>query len=135
MLQFVVTLPGRFGEWCQTVTAKMMASRAPVEAISADTLAQLSVELLRCGSLHAVVCCRQPDGRIRSALIDSGRRFIAACDDPKVACAELVTNHGHDLPTAVQMVSTSCAAMLGFVCALVIAGAMRVTRVNPSATK
>jgi hypothetical protein len=131
MLLFVIALPGRFGDWCQAITARLLDCAAgPGEMIEADNLAQLSAGLLRTRLMHAIVGSRQPAGPMRGALTEANRRFIVALDDPRSACADLMADGRQDLPGTVRTVGTSCAMVAGFIAA---AGALVLSREHAAA--
>jgi hypothetical protein len=114
MLLFVIANPGRFGKWCQSVTAQLAAhGLGPVEHIEANTLDALSRSLLRLGASQSVVASPCPSGRLRAALSEAGRRFIVARDDPRVALYDLVTQDRMGLAAATRLVASSCAAVAG----------------------
>ncbi len=115
MLFFVIGLPGGFAEWCGAVTAEL-ARRAlgPTELIGADTLEQIALNVIETGASRAVVSSRQPGGRLRAALVENGRNFIVALDDPGMALADLVLGDGVGLAAATQAVAGSCAALIGY---------------------
>ena len=111
MLYFVIGLPGRFTEWCDTATAAI-ARRAlgSTELFRADTLEEISLAMIRSGAARAVVASRQPGGRLRAALVEAGRTFVVVIEDPRIALAEAV-QAGKDLASAVQLVANSCAGI------------------------
>src|SRR5215472_1659553 len=115
MLYFVTGLPGRFTEWCDAA-ATAIANKAlgATELIRADSLAELSLAMIRTGAPRAVVGSRQPGGRLRAALVEAGRTFVVALDDPRIALADAVRD-GRDVATAVQLVASSCAGIARFV--------------------
>lgn len=115
MLYFVIGLPGRFTEWCHAATTEI-ARRAlgPTEFICADSLAEISVAMIRTGAPRAVVASRQPGGRLRSALLEAGRTFVVVVEDPRIALANAVHQGGGDLAAAVQLVASSCAGIARF---------------------
>ncbi len=111
MLYFVIGLPGRFAEWCDAVVAQL-ARRAQGAAavLAADTLPDLAASAIRTGTSHGVVACRRPDGRLRDALAERGRRFIIALDDPRHAVADL-GGEAAQVADAIPVVASSCAAI------------------------
>jgi hypothetical protein len=118
MLYFVIGLPGRFTEWCDSATAEI-ARRAlgPTELVRADTLEQISLAMLCSGAPRAVVASRQPGGRLRSALAASGRTFLVVVEDPRTALAEAIGRQPNDAAAAVQLVASSCAGITRYVAA------------------
>jgi hypothetical protein len=118
MLYFVIGLPGRFTEWCDSTTAEI-ARRAlgPTDLVRADTLEQITLALLHNGASRAVVASRQPGGRLRSALVASGRTFLVVVEDPRTALAEAFQRRPNDVAAAVQLVASSCAGITRYVSA------------------
>jgi hypothetical protein len=116
MLYFVIGLPGRFTEWCDAVTGEI-ARRAlgPTELVRADRLEEISLWMIRTGASRGVVASRQPGGRLRSALVQSGRTFLVVVEDPRTALAEAVQLQGKDVATAAQLVASSCAGITRYV--------------------
>lgn len=112
----VIGLPDRFTEWCDAVTAEI-ARRAlgPTELVYADTLEEISLAMIRTGASRAVVAARQPGGRLRSALVESGRTFLAVVEDPRTALAEAVHGQSNDVAAAAQLVASSCAGITRYV--------------------
>jgi hypothetical protein len=115
MFHFVFGLPGGFAEWCDAVAAEL-ARRAcgPTELIRADTLEQIALNVIETGASRATVSSRQPGGRLRAALVENGRNFIVALEDPRMALVELVLGQGIGLAVATQAIASSCAALIGF---------------------
>ena len=118
MFFFVFGLPGGFAEWCDAATTEL-ARRAlgPTELIRADTLEQIALQVIGTGMSQAVVSSRQPGGRLRAALVENGRNFIVALDDPRMALVELVLGQGIGLAAATQTMASSCAALIGYAAA------------------
>ena len=118
MLYFVIGLPGRFTEWCDLATAEI-ARRAlgPTELVRADTLEQISLAMLHNRASRAVVASRQPGGRLRSALVASGRTFLVVVEDPRTALADAVARQPNNVAAAVQLVASSCAGITRYVSA------------------
>jgi hypothetical protein len=127
MYFFVLALPGRFGEWCDAVTARLAERMlGPIEIMSANTLGEMALNIMRSGASQAVISSRQPGGLMGAALLEAGRNFVVAIDDPRLALADLVLGHGLPLAAAVQQVASSCAAIANYVA---VPGAMKLTRV------
>jgi hypothetical protein len=116
MLFFVIGLPGRFTEWCDPATAEIVRrALAPAELVRADALEEISLAMLRTGASRGVVTSRQPGGRLRSALVGSGRTFLAVVEDPRTALAEAVHVQPNDVAAAAQLVASSCAGITRYV--------------------
>lgn len=116
MLFFVIGLPGRFAEWCESATTQLVQHRFGSAAlIAADTFEEITHNLLHSGgTAHGVVAARHPGGRIRRALAGTDRRFIVVRDDPWAALAELVAGRGMGLAAAIRLVASSCASLGAF---------------------
>ena len=115
MLFFVIGLPGRFAEWCESATARLAQHACgAAEPINADTLEEITDGLLRGGAAHGVVAARRPGGRVRRALIEAGRPFIVVLDDPWSSLAHLVARQGMAMAPATQLVASSCASVISF---------------------
>lgn len=112
---FVFGLPGAFAQWCDTVAAEL-AERAlgPAELIHANTLEQFVVRAIATGASRGVVSSRQPGGGLRTALVENGRNFVVALDDPGMVLADLVLGQGISLADATRAVASSYAALLGY---------------------
>ncbi|HEX6443001.1 MAG TPA: hypothetical protein VF007_12490 [Stellaceae bacterium] len=118
MFAFLIGLPGRFTERCEAlVTALAEQALGPMGLIRADTLAQISRNVLANGASHAVVTSRQAGQRLRAALVDTEQNFIVAVDDPRKAVADLVTGDGVPFAEAVRRVASSCGALTGYITA------------------
>jgi hypothetical protein len=116
MLYFVIGLPGRFTEWCDATTVEIARhALGPTELVRADTLEEISLEMIRTGASRAVVASRQPGGRLRSALVEAGRTFLVVVEDPRTALAEAVQRRQNDVCTATRLVASSCAGITRYV--------------------
>ena len=115
MLFFVIGLPGRFVEWCEAATVRLVQRAfGPAERISADTLEEITQSVLRSGATHGVVASRDPGFRIRRALVEAGRPFVVVRDDPGASLAHLVARHGLAMAAATRQVASSCASLISF---------------------
>jgi hypothetical protein len=115
MLFFVIGLPGRFAEWCEAATVRLVQHAfGPAERISADTLEEITENLLRSGATHGVVASRDPGFRIRRALVEAGRPFVVVPNDPWASLAHLVARDGLAMAAATRQVASSCASLISF---------------------
>jgi hypothetical protein len=116
MLFFVIGLPGRFAEWCESAATRLVQHEFGSAAlIAADTFEEVTHTLLHSGgTAHGVVAARHPGGRIRRALAGSGRPFVVVRDDPWAALADLVAGRGLGLVAATRLVASSCASLGSF---------------------
>jgi len=111
MLYFVLGLPGNFAAWCDDVVAQLAAKTAgSSELIHAESLAEISRKMIGNTAGAVVVAARQPGGRLRAALIERGRDFVVALEDPRSAVAHLVLEQGVEFAAAVKVVASSCGA-------------------------
>jgi hypothetical protein len=114
MLFFVFGLPGEFATWCeQAVAALVRRAGGSGELIRGETLEQIAVAAISTGVSQGIVSSRQPGGRLRAALLDTGARFFVAAEDPRAALIDLILGRGVALPDAVQQLASSCAALRG----------------------
>jgi hypothetical protein len=118
MFLFLIGLPGRYTEGCQVLVAALAEQAlGPVALIRANTLEQISVDVLATGSSHGVVTSPQAGQRLRGALVDTGQNFLAAIDNPAKVLADLVLSEGVPFTEAVRRVASSCGALSGYVTA------------------
>ena len=115
MLFFLMEQPGHFSAWCEVVTARL-AERAlgPTPIIHANTLEELSLGAMRSSTSRAIVAARQPGGSLGRALVEAGRNFILALDDPGLVLAGMVLGQEGELAGATQAVASSCGALIGY---------------------
>ena len=114
MLFFVFGLPGGFATWCEQVVAALVRRAGGSGGlIRGETLEQIAAAAIATGASQGIVSSRQPGGRLRAALLDTGARFVVALDDPRAALIDLVLGRGIGLPDAVQQLASSCAALRG----------------------
>jgi hypothetical protein len=113
MVLFSFGLPSRFAEWCDTITARIIeVALGAVTVISADTLEELAVTLLKVEGGNLFVSGRQPGAWLDRVLTTTEKPFIVSLGDPRSIVWELVSRHGLDLPDATRRVSASCAAIM-----------------------
>ncbi|HEX3953202.1 MAG TPA: hypothetical protein VHW90_06495 [Stellaceae bacterium] len=115
---FVIGLPGGFVDWCVAVAARC-AERAsgPIGIIHANTLEEISLDVIKTGATRALVASRHPGYQMRAALTQAAQNFVVAYDDPRVALADLVLHHGFGMEAALQATASSCAAISGYLTA------------------
>ena len=122
MILFSLGLPGRLAAWCDAVLA-CLASRlgGKVTVITCPSLAdmfgyhevapvldQVALSLIDADATHLVVGARQPDERLRAALVAMKARFVVALGDPRSAVADLVGSANGDLRTVTRAIANSC---------------------------
>jgi hypothetical protein len=115
MIFFSIGLPSPLVEWCDAVIARLVQSVVgSAEVISANTLDELGLALIKSGAPHFVVGSRLPSDGLRSALAENRSRFVVALDDPRAAYHNLVTRHGLQPLAATRAVAGSCASLLNY---------------------
>jgi hypothetical protein len=115
MIFFSIGLPSPLVEWCDALIAGLMQCiAAPAEVVSANTLEELGLALIKTEASHFVVGSRLPSDGLRRALIENNKRFVVALDDPRMAFCNLVSRHGHDCIAAARVVAGSCASLLNY---------------------
>jgi hypothetical protein len=115
MIFFSIGLPSPLVEWCDAlIVGLMQCIAAPAKVVSANTLEELGLALLKTEASHFVVAARLPSDGLRSALTENHKRFVIALDDPRVAFFNLVKRHGHDCIGAARVVAGSCASLLNY---------------------
>src|SRR5258708_2911720 len=112
MLLFVAGLPGRFTEWCDAVVVRLAeGALGPTGVLRADTLDQISRNLICGRASPAGITSRQPSGRLRGALVEAGRKFVVAIDDPRIGLEQIVAGDGIELLAAVRAMAGACAVV------------------------
>ncbi|MGH9593764.1 MAG: hypothetical protein ACRD5L_11770, partial [Bryobacteraceae bacterium] len=105
MILFCVSLPGRFGEWCDAVIGRLAATvLGPIVSTGANTAEELAAELVTTGGQHFYVGARQPSRWLRDQLTTTNKNFIVAVDDPRNAASDLIIRHHLDAADATRRV-------------------------------
>jgi hypothetical protein len=105
-------VPGRFGEWCQAVTTRLVERvLGPADRAYANTLEEFLVPAIKAEAPHIVVCSQQIVGQFWAALAEANKPFIVALDHPRHALENLVVRHGIEFLEATRMVAKSCASV------------------------
>src|SRR4051794_16078742 len=118
-------LPGRFSAWCEAALAALLGPGTAVETVPnlsemleyariSPSLEAIARCLISTAAPHLVVGIRKPDERLRSALAQTGTRFVVALDMPKRAVADASEAAGADLNRTIRAVANSCAAVMRF---------------------
>jgi FkbM family methyltransferase len=124
VILFSVSLPGRFGDWCNAVLAKVAGhAGSKVAAFTlpslddlcgfetpAPMLDELAHAMIASDASHFAIAIRRPDQRLRDALRRDGARLVLALDDPCDAVAGLVES-GIPARTAVRAIA-NCYPMM-----------------------
>jgi len=136
MILFCVSLPGRFGEWCDEVIWRLAETvLGPVVSTGANTVEELGSELIRTEGQHFYVGARQPGRWWRETLMATNKRFVVAVDDPRSAASDLIIRHHLEPAEASRRVASSCALIGRYIAlpgALVVGSES--DRSNPAAT-
>src|ERR1700680_2375421 len=136
MILFCVSLPGRFGEWCDAVIWRLAETvLGPVVSTGANKLEELGSELIRTEGQHFYVGARQPGRWWRENLRATNKPFVVAVDDPRSAARDLVIRHRLEPAEASRRVASSCALIGRYISlpgALVVGSASDWS--NPTAT-
>jgi hypothetical protein len=115
MFLFCVSLPGRFGNWCDAVIARLaLATLGSVASTGANTAAELAVALIGSDSDHIYVGSRNPSRWLRESLVAIDSNFVVALEDPRHVVTELITEHHLELAAASRLVASSCASLYRF---------------------
>src|SRR6266478_6449574 len=136
MIFFCVSLPGRFGDWCDAVICRLAQTvLGPVVSMGANTAEELASELIRTEGQHFYVGSRQPGRWLREKLMATNKNFVVAVDDPCSAAGDLIIRHHLEPAEASRRVACSCAAMSRY---MALPGALIVSSQrdwpNPTAT-
>src|SRR5437762_14016952 len=126
MILFSVSLPGRFGDWCDHVIARLAETAlGSVVSTGANTAEELATVLIDTEGRHFYVGSRHPSRWLRDKLAAANKKFVIAVDDPRHAVNDLIFRQQLALPEAARRVASSCAAMSRYVAlpgALVVSG-------------
>src|ERR1700746_522990 len=114
MILFSVGVQSRFAGWCDFVTARLVEhALGPVAMVGANTLEEVALAVIRTEVTHIVICSRQPNAGLRTALAETNGRLLVALEDPRIGVADTVAVHGVGLEPATRVVASSCAAISG----------------------
>src|SRR5579863_2875476 len=136
MILFSVSLPGRFGDWCDAAVLRLAeAALGSVVPTGANTAEELASELIRTEGQHFYVGARQPGRWLREKLMATNKNFVVAVDDPRSAASDLIIRHHLELADASRRVASSCASISRYIA---LPGALVVSSErdwpNPAAT-
>src|SRR5437899_1566065 len=116
MVLFSFGLPGRFADWCDAITTRIIeVAFGSVMVTSAETPEELAVALLKAGGSSLFVSGRQPSAWLGRVLATTEKPFIVSLADPRSMVWELVSRHGLDLVDATRRVGASCAAIMSYI--------------------
>jgi hypothetical protein len=128
---FSVGLPGRFAEWCDAVIARLAQTLGGTVAINvwpsldemlslgtqSTVLDQIAFTLIRDPPTHLIIGARQPEERLRNALVATKTRFVVTLDDPRVAVADILAEVDLEMALATRAVANSCSMLLRYIAA------------------
>jgi hypothetical protein len=115
MILFSIGLPSPLVEWCDAVIGRLMQSvGTPAEIVSANTLEELALAVIKTEAPHFVVASRLPNDGLRSALTANEKQFVVALDDPRAAYCNLVRRHSYEPVAGTRAVAGSCASLLNY---------------------
>lgn len=115
MIFFSIGLPSPLVEWCDAVIARLaQCILGSAEVVSANTLEELGLVLIKSRASHFVIGSRLPSDGLRRAISENGSRYVVAFDDPRAAFQNLVTRRSLDPIAATRAVAGSCASLLDY---------------------
>jgi hypothetical protein len=116
MILFAFAVPGRFGEWCDAIIARMgeraLGSLRTIAAASSDDVA---INFIRSDGVHFILNGFQPGPWLYRLLRETQKPFTIALDDPREAVFDLIFRQGIEMADAVRRVGSSCASMMACV--------------------
>ena len=116
MILFCVSLPGRFGDWCDAVIGRLAETvLGPVVTTGANNAEELASELVKTEGRHFYVGSRHPSRWLREKLAENNRKVVVALEDPRYAVRDLILRHNLELSEATRRVASSCASMTRFI--------------------
>src|SRR4051812_22128652 len=116
MVLFSIGLPGRFGDWCEAVIARI-AKRAlgTVTTVRPNKPEDLTTALLNEDGGHLFVSARQPGAWLRRLLLATSKPVVVALDDPRKTASEIMRRHSLGLAPTVRQVGSGCAALIAWI--------------------
>jgi len=115
MILFSIGLPSPLVEWCDVLIGRLLQSvGTPADVVSANTLEELGLALIKTEASHFVVASRLPNDGLRNALTENDKRFVVALDDPRAAYCNLVKRHGYNSVAGTREVAGSWASLLNY---------------------
>lgn len=121
-----MSLPGRFGDWCNRVLARLAGGLGGSASVlsfpslaalcdyerTAAPLDEMGRALIGGASSHFAIALRQADPRLSDALMRSPARLVLALDDPCAAVGDLLAENDLATRYAVRAVAGCCASIL-----------------------
>lgn len=115
MMVLSVGLPGMFTDWGERVISALIERvHGPATTMLANALEDIAEAIVVTGMDHLVVGVRQPNARLRKALLASAKPMIVFLEDPTRSALHLIANHGYSVPAAVRTVSGCCVTLMDF---------------------
>jgi len=115
MMVLSVGLPGMFTDWGERVISALIArAYGPANTLSANTLADIAETIVVTDMEHLILGVRQPDARLRKALLASVKPMIVFLEDPTRSALHLLTKYGYSVAAAVRAVSGCCVTLMDF---------------------
>ena len=115
MMVLSVGLPGMFTDWGERVVSALIErAYGPATTILANALDEIAEAVVVTGVEHLIVGVRQPNARLRMALLASRKPMIVFLENPTRSALHLVANHGYSVPAAVRTVSGCCVTLMDF---------------------
>jgi hypothetical protein len=115
MIFLSVGLPSLFVEWCDGIICALVgAGVGHFAVLNANTLEDIVLSSIDSYAPNLIICARQPTEDLRAALLQTGRRFVLALDDPRAAFRNLLTKHDSEWKAATRTVAGSCASLIGY---------------------
>jgi len=116
MIVFSVSLPSRFGDWCDAAVGRLAASvLGSVVTTGANTAEELASELIKTEGEHFCVGARQPNRWLREILSATNKKFVVAIEDPRRAVSDLITQSNLEPAEATRRVASSCGAISRYI--------------------
>jgi hypothetical protein len=113
MILFAFAVPGRFGEWCDALIARMAErSLGAVVLITANSSDEIATDLIRSEGANFLVRGPQPGPWLHRILRSTEKPFSIALTDPRDAALDLIYRHGLDMADTVRRVGSSCASLM-----------------------
>jgi hypothetical protein len=122
LIFFSLGLPGRLTEWCDAVIARLacglggkaaVASWPPLNTMLGyhalvPALDQVALSLVQTSATHLVMGIRQPDERLRAALVAMNIPFTVALADPRLAFDDIFGPANGDVRAVTRAIANSC---------------------------